>query len=68
MSDNPFLISEYRTIWEALKQYEKYLENRSLSACNEAEELKYDEKLQNVMNTRKSVQYSALDQYGLELK
>lgn len=68
MSDNQFLISEYNTIWEALKQYEKYLENMSLSACNEDEELKYDEKLQDVMNTRKSVQYSALNQYGLELK
>ncbi len=68
MSDSQFLVSEYNTIWEALKQYEKYLENMSLSASSEDEELKYDEKLQDVINTRRSVQYSALNQYGLELK
>ena len=67
MSKFNILASEYHLIWDALSQYEKYLENMSLSASNEDEELEYDEKLQDLMNTKKTIQHSALNDHGLEL-
>jgi len=68
VSNNTILVNEYNLIWEALMHYEKYLENMSLSAGNDDEELKYDEKLQDLINTKKTIQYGALNSYGLELK
>lgn len=67
MSENKLLVSEYHLVWEALGHYEKYLENMSLSAANEDEELKYDDKLQDLQNAKKSIKYAALESYGLEL-
>jgi len=68
MPKSSLLVSEYNVLWEALAQYEKYLENMSLSASDENEELKYDEKLQDLLNTRKTIQQKALNEYSLELK
>ena len=68
MSDSTILVNEFNIIWEALNHYEKYLENMSTSAPTEDEELLYDEKLQDLENTKKTVQYAALNSYGLELK
>ncbi|MDH5179814.1 MAG: hypothetical protein OEZ39_04450 [Gammaproteobacteria bacterium] len=68
MPDETILVSEYHLIWEALNHYEKYLENMSLSVSSEDEALKYDEKLQDLMNTKKTIQYGALNSYGLKLE
>lgn len=68
MANQTMLIKEYNIIWEALSHYEKYLEQMSLSASSEDEELLFDEKLQDIENTRKTIQYSALNSYGVELK
>ncbi|TQV65823.1 hypothetical protein FKG94_28055 [Exilibacterium tricleocarpae] len=68
MPDSTILVNEFNIIWEALNHYEKYLENMSASAPNEDEELLYDEKLQDLENTKKAIQYAALNSYGLELK
>ena len=68
MSNNTILVNEYNLIWESLNHYEKYIENMALSASSEDEELKYDEKLQDLINTKKTIQYGALNSYGLELK
>ena len=68
MANPTILIKEYNIIWEALNHYEKYLEQMSLSAATEDEELSYDEKLQDIESTRKTIQYAALNSYGAELK
>lgn len=68
MANQTILIKEYNIIWEALTHYEKYLEQMSLSAPNEDEELIFDEKLQDIECTKKTIQYGALNAYGVELK
>lgn len=68
MGNSTILIKEYNIIWEALAHYEKYLEQMSLSASTEDEELSFDEKLQDIEVTRKTIQYGALNTYGIELK
>lgn len=68
MPNPTILIKEYNIIWEALAHYEKYLEQMSLSAPTEDEELAFDEKLQDIEGARKTIQYGALNSYGVELK
>lgn len=68
MSNPTILIKEYNIIWEALAHYEKFLEQMSLSASTEDEELGYDEKLQDIEGAKKTIQYGALNSYGVELK
>lgn len=68
MAEPTILVKEYNIIWEALNQYEKYLEQMSLSASSEDEQLVFDEKLQDVDDVRKTIRYGALNSYGLELK
>lgn len=68
MSNPTILIKEYNIIWEALAHYEKFLERMSLSASTEDEELGYDEKLQDIEGAKKTIQYGALNSYGVELK
>lgn len=68
MPESTILVKEYNIIWEALNQYEKYLEQMSLSASSEDEQLVFDEKLQDVDDVRKTIRYGALNSYGLELK
>ena len=68
MPNSTILIKEYNIIWEALAHYEKYLEQMSLSASTEDEELIFDEKLQDIEGVRKTIQYDALTSYGMELK
>lgn len=68
MTEPTILVKEYNIIWEALNQYEKYLEQMSLSASSEDEQLVFDEKLQDVDDVRKTIRYGALNSYGLELK
>ena len=68
MANPTILIKEYNIIWEALAHYEKYLEQMSLSSSSEDEELIFDEKLQDIESARKTIQYCALNSYGVELK
>lgn len=68
MAEPTILVKEYNVIWEALNHYEKYLEQMSLSASSEDEQLVFDEKLQDVEDARKTIQYGALNSYGLKLK
>lgn len=68
MPKNTILVSEYHLIWDALAQYEKYLENMSLSSSDEDEQLEIDEKLQDLINTKKTIQYGALNDHGLNLE
>ena len=68
MANPTILIKEYNIIWEALAHYEKYLEQMSLSPSSEDEELIFDEKLQDIESARKTIQYGALNSYGVELK
>lgn len=68
MADPTILVKEYNIIWEALSHYEKYLEQMSLSASSENEQLVFDEKLQDIDDVRKTIRYGALNSYGLELK
>lgn len=68
MPESTILVKEYNIIWEALNQYEKYLEQMSLSASSEDEQLVFDEKLQDIDGVRKTIRYGALNSYGLELK
>jgi hypothetical protein len=68
MANSTILIKEYNILWEALIHYEKYLEQMSLSAPTEDEEVLLDEKLQDIENVRKTLQYGALNSYGVELK
>ncbi len=68
MADPTILVKEYNIIWEALSHYEKYLEQMSLSASSEDEQLVFDEKLQDIDDVRKTIRYGALNSYGLELK
>ncbi|WP_331345017.1 hypothetical protein [Cellvibrio sp. UBA7661] len=68
MAEPTILVKEYNVIWEALNHYEKYLEQMSLSAPSENEQLVFDEKLQDIDDARKTIQYGALNSYGLQLK
>lgn len=67
MPSNTMLVSEYNIVWDALNHYEKFLENMSLSAESEEEELKFDDQLQDLLSTKKTIQYGALNEYGLNL-
>jgi hypothetical protein len=68
MAEPTILVKEYNIIWEALNHYEKYLEQMSLSASSEDEQLVFDEKLQDIDDVRKTIRYGALNSYGLQLK
>jgi hypothetical protein len=68
MGEPTILVKEYNVLWEALNHYEKYLEQMSLSSASEDEQLRFDEKLQDIEDARKTIRYGALNSYGLELK
>lgn len=68
MAEPTILVKEYNVIWDALNHYEKYLEQMSLSASSEDEQLIFDEKLQDIDDARKTIRYGALNSYGLQLK
>lgn len=68
MGGPTILVKEYNVLWQALNRYEKYLEQMSLSSASEDEQLRVDEKLQDIDDARKTIRYGALNSYGLELK
>ena len=65
---NMILANEYHVIWEALSHYQSHLENKALSAMSDKDKRKYDERLQDIFDTKKTIQHSARDTYGFELK
>jgi len=62
------IVSEYHILWEALKHYEERLEKLSSMTTDEDQQLKYDEKLQDLEGLLRSVKIGAQSDYNLELK
>lgn len=70
MSDNGFrpIVSEYNLLWEALKHYEQRLEKLSAMSTDEDQQLKYDEKIQDIEGLLISIKVAAKNDYQLELE
>lgn len=62
------LVSEYRLLWEALKHYEERLAKLSSMATDEDQQLKYDEKLQDLEGVLSSLRVAAKNDYQLDLQ
>jgi len=62
------IVSEYHILWEALKHYEERLEKLSSMSTEEDQQLKYDEKLQDLEGLRRSIRIAAQSDFQLELK
>lgn len=61
------IISEYHLLWDALKHYEERLEKLSSMSTDEDQQLKYDEKLQDLEGLLRSLKIAARSDYELEL-
>ena len=61
------IVSEYHILWEALKHYEERLEKLSSMSTDEDQQLKYDEKLQDIEGILKSIKVAAINDYQLDL-
>lgn len=61
------IVSEYRLLWEALKHYEERMEKLSSMSTDEDQQVKYDEKLQDIEGILKSLKLAALNDYELKL-
>jgi hypothetical protein len=61
------IVSEYHILWEALKHYEGRLEKLSSMSTDEDQQLKYDEKLQDIEGLLKSIKIAAENDYELRL-
>lgn len=61
------IVSEYHILWEALKHYEERLEKMSSMSTDEDQQLKYDEKLQDIDGLLKSLKIAAMNDYELKL-
>lgn len=61
------IVSEYHILWEALKHYEARLEKLSSMSTDEDQQLKYDEKLQDIDGLLKSIKVAAENDYELRL-
>ncbi len=62
------IISEYHILWEALQHYEERLEKMSSMSTDEDQQLKYDEKLQDIENVLTSLKIAAKNDYQLNLE
>lgn len=62
------IVSEYHVLWDALKQYEEKLEKMSSMSTEEDQQLKYDEKLQDIDGLLKSIKVAAMNDYELKLE
>ena len=62
------IVSEYNLLWEALRHYEERLEKMSSMSTDEDQQLKFDEKLQDLEGLLRSVQMAARSDYQLVLK
>ena len=61
------IVREYLILWEALKHYEERLEKMSSMSTDEGQQLKYDEKLQDIEGILKSLKLAAMNDYELKL-
>jgi len=61
------IVSEYHILWEALKHYEERLEKLSSMSTDDDQQLKYDEKLQDIEGVLKSIKIAAMEDYELRL-
>ncbi len=61
------IVSEYHLLWEALQHYEERPEKISSMSTDEDQQLKYDEKLQDLEGILKSIKPAAMTYYGLHL-
>ncbi len=62
------IVSEYNLLWEALKHYEDRLEKLSSMSTDEDQQLKYDEKIQDIEGIMNSIKISAKNDYQLILE
>lgn len=62
-----FIVSEYNLLWEALKLYERHLQQASSAAESEDAQILADEKLIKLAAMFKDVQAGAQDDWGLTL-
>ena len=63
-----FIVSEYNIVWEALKHYEKRLQEISQNSDDEDEEIIADDKLSRLESMFKDLQDGARQDWDLELK
>lgn len=61
------IVSEYHLLWEALKHYQARLEKLSSMSTDEDQQLKYDEKLQDMDGILRSIKLAAKNDYQLDL-
>lgn len=62
------IVSEYRLLWEALKHYEERLSKFSAMSTDEDQQLKYDEKLQDLGGLLRSLKLAAKNDYQLDFE
>ena len=62
------IVSEYNLLWEALKHYEERLEKLSSMSTDENQQIKYDEKLQDIEGLLNSIKIAAKSDYELSLE
>ena len=61
------IVSEYRILREALEHYEERLQKLSSMSTEEDQQLKYDEKRQDIEGLLASVKIAANNDYQLKL-
>ncbi|MEY4582964.1 MAG: hypothetical protein RL701_7667 [Pseudomonadota bacterium] len=61
------IVSEYNLLWEALTHYAVRLEKLSSMSTDEDQQLKYDEKLQDLEGVLRAIKLAAKSDYELEL-
>jgi hypothetical protein len=61
------IVSEYHLLWEALKHYKERLTRLSAMSMDEDQQLKYDEKLQDLDGILQSLKIAAKNDYELTL-
>jgi len=62
------VVREYHLLWEALRHYEERLTKLSSTSTDEDQQLKYDEKLQDLDGILQSLKIAAKNDYELSLE
>ena len=61
------IVSEYNLLWEALTHYAERLEKLAAMSTDEDQQLRYDEKLQDMEGLRRSIKLAAERDFELKL-
>jgi hypothetical protein len=61
------IVSEYHVLWEALRHCKERLEKMASTTTGEDQQLKYDEKVQDIDGLLASIKLAARNDYQLEL-